>query len=84
MRRPDITRARKTLGWQPKIPIEKGLKLTISYLNDRIQKESGSILGKALKPAGIRARQIANAAAMSLLPSDFAQTVPARRSASGD
>ena len=28
---PDITRAKKLLGWKPKIKLEEGLKLTISY-----------------------------------------------------
>jgi UDP-glucuronate decarboxylase len=30
-RQPDITRARKTLGWEPKVKLEDGLKETISY-----------------------------------------------------
>ncbi len=30
-RRPDITRAREVLGWEPKIPAEKGLKTTIDW-----------------------------------------------------
>jgi dTDP-glucose 4,6-dehydratase len=30
-RRPDITRARTILGWEPKISLEEGLKLTIDY-----------------------------------------------------
>jgi UDP-glucuronate decarboxylase len=30
-RQPDITRARKTLGWQPKVKLEDGLKETIAY-----------------------------------------------------
>ncbi|MCL5275501.1 MAG: SDR family oxidoreductase [Chloroflexi bacterium] len=30
-RRPDITRARTILGWEPKITLEAGLKLTIDY-----------------------------------------------------
>jgi UDP-glucuronate decarboxylase len=30
-RRPDITRARTLLGWQPTIPLEEGLKRTIRY-----------------------------------------------------
>ncbi len=28
-RRPDITRARTVLGWEPKVPLEQGLKLTL-------------------------------------------------------
>jgi dTDP-glucose 4,6-dehydratase len=30
-RRPDITRARTLLGWEPKVPLEEGLRETISY-----------------------------------------------------
>jgi dTDP-glucose 4,6-dehydratase len=31
IRRPDITKARKILGWEPKVPLEEGLKRTIDY-----------------------------------------------------
>lgn len=30
-RRPDITLARETLGWEPKVPLEEGLKKTVDY-----------------------------------------------------
>jgi dTDP-glucose 4,6-dehydratase len=30
-RQPDITRARTLLGWQPKVPLEEGLRETIAY-----------------------------------------------------
>jgi UDP-glucuronate decarboxylase len=30
-RQPDITRARTTLGWEPKVKLEDGLKETIAY-----------------------------------------------------
>jgi dTDP-glucose 4,6-dehydratase len=33
-RRPDITRARDILGWEPKISLEHGLKETIKYFKD--------------------------------------------------
>jgi nucleoside-diphosphate-sugar epimerase len=30
-RRPDITKARDVLGWQPTIPLRQGLERTIDY-----------------------------------------------------
>jgi dTDP-glucose 4,6-dehydratase len=30
-RQPDITRARTLLGWEPRVPLEEGLRETISY-----------------------------------------------------
>jgi UDP-glucuronate decarboxylase len=33
-RRPDITRARTLLDWQPTVPLEEGLKRTIAYFDD--------------------------------------------------
>ena len=33
---PDITLARKVLGWEPEVPLEKGLARTISYFRERI------------------------------------------------
>jgi UDP-glucuronate decarboxylase len=36
-RRPDITRAKSILNWEPKVPLEKGLETTISYFQDRLR-----------------------------------------------
>jgi nucleoside-diphosphate-sugar epimerase len=33
-RRPDITKARKLLDWEPKVSLEQGLKETIKYFKD--------------------------------------------------
>jgi nucleoside-diphosphate-sugar epimerase len=30
-RRPDITRARSMLGWEPKVPVREGLRRTVEY-----------------------------------------------------
>jgi len=30
-RQPDISQARQTLGWAPKVPLDDGLKSTIAY-----------------------------------------------------
>ena len=37
-RQPDIRLAKETLGWEPKIPLEEGLKHTISYFDDLLSK----------------------------------------------
>jgi dTDP-glucose 4,6-dehydratase len=35
-RRPDITRARTILGWEPKVSLEEGLQRTIAYFKQRM------------------------------------------------
>jgi dTDP-glucose 4,6-dehydratase len=35
-RRPDITKAKKLLNWEPKVSLEEGLKLTIEYFKNNI------------------------------------------------
>ncbi|HUG33684.1 MAG TPA: UDP-glucuronic acid decarboxylase family protein [Anaerolineales bacterium] len=35
-RRPDITRARTILGWEPKIHLERGIELTIPYFKSKL------------------------------------------------
>ena len=37
-RRPDITLARKKLGWEPRTPVEEGLKKTIEYFEKLLKK----------------------------------------------
>ena len=37
-RRPDITLAKKRLGWEPKIKLEEGLKPTIDYFDDLLKR----------------------------------------------
>jgi len=37
---PDISRAKDTLGWQPRVPLETGLQHTIAYF-DRLLTEGG-------------------------------------------
>ncbi len=41
-RRPDISRAREVLGWEPRIPLDAGLKKTIAYFS--------GVLGKSRVP----------------------------------
>ncbi|HVN54212.1 MAG TPA: UDP-glucuronic acid decarboxylase family protein [Anaerolineaceae bacterium] len=35
-RRPDITRAKKILGWEPVVPLEEGLKCTVDYFRQKM------------------------------------------------
>jgi len=36
VRRPDITRARAILGWEPRVPVEEGLARTIDFFRERL------------------------------------------------
>jgi dTDP-glucose 4,6-dehydratase len=36
VRRPDITRAKEVLGWEPKIPFDEGMKRTIAWFRERV------------------------------------------------
>jgi UDP-glucuronate decarboxylase len=41
-RRPDITKAKTLLGWEPKVSLEDGLKLTIDYFQKKIAEQKAS------------------------------------------
>jgi len=36
IRRPDITKAREVLGWEPRVPLEEGLSKTIEYFREKL------------------------------------------------
>ncbi|NES72743.1 MAG: SDR family NAD-dependent epimerase/dehydratase, partial [Okeania sp. SIO2D1] len=42
-RQPDITRAKKYLGWEPTVPLQDGLKLTIEDFRERLKNEPPKI-----------------------------------------
>jgi dTDP-glucose 4,6-dehydratase len=42
VRRPDITRARATLGWAPTVPLREGLTRTIAYFAERLAADAGA------------------------------------------
>jgi len=39
LRRPDITRARTLLGWEPRINLEEGLRLSLDYFRNAVQAQ---------------------------------------------
>lgn len=42
-RKPDITRAQTWLGWQPTVPLQEGLKLTVEDFRTRLTSPSGNV-----------------------------------------
>ena len=42
-RKPDISRAREVLGWEPKVSRSEGLKITYQYFKDVIDKEKKAV-----------------------------------------
>jgi nucleoside-diphosphate-sugar epimerase len=49
-RQPEITRARKTLKWEPQVDLDEGLTRTIEWFRERIAHDQVS-------PSGRRRRQ---------------------------
>lgn len=41
VRQPDITLARKVLGWEPRVGLAVGLKRTVSYFRERLRRDKG-------------------------------------------
>jgi len=41
VRQPDITKARKILGWEPKVKLEEGLLKTIEYFRSQLKEQAG-------------------------------------------
>jgi dTDP-glucose 4,6-dehydratase len=44
-RKPDITKARTILGWEPKVELEEGLRRTVEYFQGLALRESGALHG---------------------------------------
>lgn len=38
VRRPDISRARELLGWEPKVPLAEGLAITLAWFRERLAR----------------------------------------------
>jgi UDP-glucuronate decarboxylase len=47
-RKPDITRARVELGWQPSIALEQGLQSTINYFDNLLTHGAATLTGRSL------------------------------------
>jgi UDP-glucuronate decarboxylase len=43
-RRPDITKAKSLLGWQPTVPLQEGLKITVEDFRNRVASVEGQRL----------------------------------------
>ena len=41
-RRPDITKAKRLLGWEPKVDLEGGLRMSLDYFRTAVAEEAGS------------------------------------------
>jgi dTDP-glucose 4,6-dehydratase len=41
-RRPDITKARQLLGWEPRIDLESGLRMSLDYFRNAVTEETGA------------------------------------------
>ena len=44
LRRPDISKAKRVLGWEPKVPLAEGLTVTIDYFRKKARQESNQPL----------------------------------------
>jgi dTDP-glucose 4,6-dehydratase len=45
-RRPDITRAKERLGWEPRVPAKEGLKLTFEWFGQRLSHSEATPLAE--------------------------------------
>jgi len=46
-RRPDISKAKRLLGWEPKIELESGLKLSLEYFRNAVEEKNSQLSGVA-------------------------------------
>jgi len=55
VRKPDITRARETLGWEPSVPLREGLEKTIAYFRTLVGTPHMAPRVPRPSPAAVRA-----------------------------
>jgi UDP-glucuronate decarboxylase len=48
-RKPDITRAREWLGWEPTVPLAAGLEKTVAYFRGRLRLDQTSRMAEDRK-----------------------------------
>jgi dTDP-glucose 4,6-dehydratase len=42
VRKPDIRKAKELLGWEPRIPLPEGLRMTLPYFKEKIRENAGT------------------------------------------
>jgi len=48
-RQPDITKARQLLGWEPKIDLPTGLRMSLDYFRSAVEEESTTTQGRSAR-----------------------------------
>jgi dTDP-glucose 4,6-dehydratase len=46
VRRPDITRAREVLGWEPKVPFDEGMRRTVGWFRERVARTAPAVAAR--------------------------------------
>jgi dTDP-glucose 4,6-dehydratase len=55
VRQPDIAKARRLLGWEPRVTLEEGLERTLAYFRPRVGRGRPPAPNPAPDPASNRA-----------------------------
>lgn len=58
LRRPDIGKAKRILGWEPKVPLAEGLTITIEYFKQKAQRDALSGGGQWTSKSPTRPDQV--------------------------
>jgi nucleoside-diphosphate-sugar epimerase len=60
-RRPDITKARRILHWEPRVSVAEGLALTVEYYRERLSSLASASLYAVASPPASTLRPSSNA-----------------------